>query len=81
MYCLKVFLILKSPYPIQHISALGTNMDNFVKCNPSALNWSTRRWRIIEEIIRYDPDIICLQEVDHFKMLKSALGSIGYSGR
>eukprot|EP00092_Neocalanus_flemingeri_P005276 GFUD01005678.1.p1 GENE.GFUD01005678.1~~GFUD01005678.1.p1 ORF type:complete len:445 (+),score=120.49 GFUD01005678.1:393-1727(+) len=61
--------------------ALGTKADNFVQCNPSALDWQTRRWRIIEEIVRYDPDIICLQEVDHFRMLQRALGSIGYSGR
>merc|ERR1719186_37941 len=59
---------------------LGTKNDKFVRCNPSALVWSTRRWRLIEEIIRYDPDIICLQEVDHFKMLQRALGSIGYEG-
>merc|ERR1719186_1792611 len=52
---------------------LGTKNDNFVQCNPKALDWSTRRWRLIEEIIRYDPDIICLQEVDHFKMLQRAL--------
>merc|ERR1719186_811192 len=52
---------------------LGTKNDNFVQCNPQALSWSTRRWRLIEEIIRYDPDIICLQEVDHFKMLQRAL--------
>jgi mRNA deadenylase 3'-5' endonuclease subunit Ccr4 len=63
------------------ISALGTQVDTFVKCSPSAMNWSTRRWRIIEEIIRHDPDIICLQEVDHFKVLSRALGSIGYRGR
>ena len=59
---------------------LGTKNDNFVQCNPQALSWSTRRWRLIEEIIRYDPDIICLQEVDHFKLLQRALGSIGYEG-
>lgn len=60
---------------------IGTKNDKFVRCDPSALDWSTRRWRLIEEIIRYDPDIICLQEVDHFKLLEMALGSIGYHGR
>ena len=62
-------------------TALGTKNDQFVKCDPLALDWTTRRWRIIEEAIRYDPDIICLQEVDHFKMIKKALCSIGYHGR
>ena len=62
-------------------SAIGTKNDKFVRCNPEALNWTTRRWRILEEIIRYDPDVVCLQEVDHFKILEMALGSIGYHGR
>jgi len=60
---------------------LGTKTDNFVRCDSSALEWTTRRWRILEEIIRYDPDVVCLQEVDHFKLIKKALGSIGYHGR
>jgi len=65
-----------------HLSqTIGTKNDKFVRCPPCALDWTTRRWRIIEEIIRYDPDIVCLQEVDHFKFLEKALGSIGYHGR
>ena len=54
-----------------HLSqTLGTKNDNFVRCNPQALDWSSRRWRLLEEIIQYDPDIICMQEVDHFKLLQ-----------
>lgn len=60
---------------------LGTKKDNFINCPAEALNWTTRRWRILEEIIQHDPDIICLQEVDHFKLIKKALCSIGYHGR
>jgi len=60
--------------------ALGTKVDNFVQCHPSALDWKTRRWRMVEEIIQHDPDIVCLQEVDHFNFLQRALGSIGYTG-
>jgi len=60
---------------------IGTKNDKFVRCPPSALDWSTRRWRLIEELIRYDPDILCLQEVDHFKLLEMSLGSVGYAGR
>lgn len=59
---------------------LGTKKDRFVRCSPVALDWSTRRWRLIEELVRYDPDIICLQEVDHYKLLEMALGSVGYKG-
>jgi len=60
---------------------LGSKNDKFVRCDPLALDWRTRRWKILEEIIRYDPDIICLQEVDHHRLIQRALCSIKYSGR
>ena len=46
-----------------------------------ALDWSSRRWRVVEEIIRHQPDLVCLQEVDHYHFISSALASSGYSGR
>jgi len=60
--------------------ALGQNNDNFVSCPDSALEWKRRRHLMAEEIIRYDPDIVCLQEVDHFKFLQKVLGTLGFSG-
>ena len=60
---------------------MGTKNDKFVCCPAEALVWETRRWRLLHEILRYEPDIICLQEVDHFNLLERALGSVGYSGR
>ncbi|KAF2355572.1 Endonuclease/exonuclease/phosphatase [Trinorchestia longiramus] len=60
--------------------ALGTHADNFVMCPPEALNWDTRRFRILEEILSHQPDIVCLQEVDHFSLLERVLGSQGYEG-
>ncbi|RZC32345.1 hypothetical protein BDFB_013367, partial [Asbolus verrucosus] len=41
--------------------ALGQMNDNFVKCPDEALEWNSRKFRIIEEIVEYCPDIICLQ--------------------
>jgi nocturnin len=35
---------------------------------------------MLEEIARHDPDIVCLQEVDHFPFLQNALSNLGYSG-
>lgn len=65
-----------------HLSqTLGTKCDKYVQCEPRCLQWPLRRWRIIEELIRYSPDIICLQEVDHFDILDRALGSVGYIGK
>ena len=38
-----------------------------------------RRWRILEEILRYDNDIICLEELDSYEEFKPILHSIGYT--
>ncbi len=62
-------------------SALGTKNDNFVRCPPSALQWRTRRFRMLEEIARHDADVVCLQEVDHFEFLRKSLAPLGYEGR
>lgn len=51
-------------------SALGTQNDNFTRCPPPALDWRFRRFRMLEEIARHDPDVVCLQEVDHFQFLQ-----------
>jgi len=60
--------------------SLGSSIDKFVNCSSQTLDWNLRKWKLIEEIIKHDPDIICLQEVDHFRMLETALSSIGYRG-
>ncbi|XP_071536087.1 nocturnin-like isoform X2 [Panulirus ornatus] len=60
--------------------ALGTHADNFVKCPSQALEWGTRRYRILEEILTHLPQVICLQEVDHYAVLERVLSSVGYRG-
>jgi nocturnin len=50
--------------------ALGTQSDNLTRCHSKALDWKTRRFRMLEEIARHNPDIICLQEVDNFEFLR-----------
>ncbi|XP_014243825.1 nocturnin [Cimex lectularius] len=59
---------------------LGLNNDNFVCCPVEALHWQRRRNLLTQEIVRFSPDIICLQEVDHFNYLKKVLGTQGYEG-
>ena len=66
--------------PIIFPPAIGTKNDKFVRCPEAALDWRTRRFRMLEEIVRHDPDIVCLQEVDHFKFLRKSLSSLGYMG-
>uniref|UniRef100_UPI00398EB292 nocturnin-like isoform X1 n=2 Tax=Pristiophorus japonicus TaxID=55135 RepID=UPI00398EB292 len=59
--------------------ALGEWKDNFIKCPREALNWSERKYLILEEILTYRPDILCLQEVDHyFDTFKPILSGLGY---
>ena len=55
------FILKRSFLKLESYLALGTKNDNFVVCPPEALDWSSRRWRLLEEIIRYQPDIMCLQ--------------------
>lgn len=41
-----------------------------------------RRWRLLEEILRNDPDVITLQECDHyFDFFEPILNKIGFIGR
>ena len=56
-------------------------MDNFCLRDPRILDWSSRRWRVLEEVLQHRPDVITLQEVDHFSFLAPALASVGYCGR
>jgi len=60
--------------------AIGTKIDKFVLADSKTLDWSSRRWRVVEEIIRHQPDLVCLQEVDHYPFISAALASTGYSG-
>ncbi|XP_054846027.1 nocturnin isoform X3 [Eublepharis macularius] len=59
--------------------ALGEGKDNFVQCPMEALRWEERKCLILEEILAYQPDILCLQEVDHyFDTFQPLLGRLGY---
>ncbi len=45
----------------------------FPKVDPEFLTWKYRKPLIVAECLRADPDIICLQEVDHFDDLDALL--------
>ena len=66
---------------MEQFLAIGTKLDNFCLRDPRILDWSSRRWRVLEEIIQHRPDVITLQEVDHYTFLAPALASVGYCGR
>ena len=77
--CIKAYYIL---YFVVHIPiALCLGSDNFIKCPKDALKWETRKYQCLEEILTYDPDVVCLQEVDHFPdFYQPMLEQIGYKG-
>ena len=67
---------------VQHWNSLAQalSQDNFVKCPPEALEWKTRKFRILEELLLYNADIICLEEVDYFEFVHKSLIAVGYEG-
>jgi mRNA deadenylase 3'-5' endonuclease subunit Ccr4 len=43
-------------------------------------NWDGfRQWRLIEELVRYNCDIICLQEADFYDNIKPYMHHLGYT--
>ncbi|XP_005101077.1 nocturnin [Aplysia californica] len=54
--------------------------DSFVLCPPAALDWSRRKNYVMEELLTYDPDIFCLEEVDHFDFISQYLSPLGFQG-
>ena len=52
----------------------------FVQCPRDALIWNSRRVRLIEEILTVNPDVLCMQEVDHFGLFNTLLTPLGYKG-
>ncbi|TKS90324.1 Nocturnin [Collichthys lucidus] len=61
--------------------ALGEGKDEFILCPLDALNWQERKYLILEEILTYRPDILCLQEVDHYyDTFQPIMSRLGYHG-
>ncbi|XP_069027004.1 nocturnin-like isoform X2 [Embiotoca jacksoni] len=61
--------------------ALGEGKDGFIRCPLDALNWHERKYLILEEILTYRPDILCLQEVDHYyDTFQPIMAGLGYHG-
>ena len=55
--------------------------ENFVKCPSGVLGWPARQERILQDVLLYSPDLVCLQEVDHFHdYFQPKLKAHGYSG-
>ncbi|XP_058086161.1 carbon catabolite repressor protein 4 homolog 1-like isoform X2 [Magnolia sinica] len=76
----RTFNVLTYNVLSDHYARLGATRYHY--CPKWALTWQYRRQNLLREIIRYDADIICLQEVqsDHFEdFFAPELGRHGYS--
>ncbi|CAM9698954.1 unnamed protein product [Discosporangium mesarthrocarpum] len=63
------------------LSGKHPQKGGFVMSPPDSLDWEKRKWRILEEILAWDCDIITLQEVDHHEdWFSPQLERLGYRG-
>ena len=52
--------------------------DMVSKSPKETFDWENfRRWRTIQELVRYDSDIICVEEADFYEEIKPYLHSLG----
>eukprot|EP01139_Manchomonas_bermudensis_P024801 Amastigsp_a843565_216.p1 type:complete len:400 gc:universal Amastigsp_a843565_216:1232-33(-) len=48
------------------LSGSDPTKGGFTSVPPACLDWELRKFRILEEILRADPDVLCLEELDHY---------------
>jgi nocturnin len=66
-----------TPFPAAEPSSFG-GFDAIASAE-TTLDWSSRRWSLLAELLRHDGDVITLQEVDHFSdFFEPALAAAGY---
>lgn len=55
--------------------------DSLSICPKETFDWENfRRWRTLQELVRYDSDIICVEEADFYEEIKPYMSSLGYTG-
>lgn len=54
------------------------DIDHYPWCSFNDISWSSRKVRIISELKEYKPDIVCLQEVEHFQDFENQVVELGY---
>lgn len=62
------------------LSGLRSDLGKFSRVGKDVLDWETRKPQILNEIVQYSPDIITLQECDHYyDYFFPELSNLGYS--
>lgn len=61
-----------------HLAGASPTLGGFDNVTPQMLDWATRKAKIIATIEDYDPDVIALQECDHFDEIAKELRYTGY---
>ena len=60
---------------------MATEGGTFDKVPKGCLEWAFRKHRILEQILHLNPDVICLEEVDHFSdFFEPVFNDMGYTG-
>lgn len=63
------------------LSGSRADLGDFSRTSAAALDWQTRKSKLLHEITQYQPDIITMQEVDHYHdFFLPELASLDYVG-
>mmetsp|Transcript_7500 Transcript_7500/g.16412 ORF Transcript_7500/g.16412 Transcript_7500/m.16412 type:complete len:387 (+) Transcript_7500:301-1461(+) len=63
------------------LSGLRADLGGFSKAKREDMDWSSRKIKLMYEILQYDPDVITLQECDHYyDFFLPELAKEGYDG-
>ena len=76
----QVFRVMQWNVLAQGLTGSGPR-KNFCKTPPRYLEWETRRYLLLLEVLSYMPDVLILQEVDRYEWLEPKLREFGYKGK
>lgn len=77
----RVFRALQFNTLADGLSGLRPDLGAFSRTNPQDMTWESRKSRLLHEVVQYEPDIISLQEVDHYyDFFLPELSARGYDG-
>jgi mRNA deadenylase 3'-5' endonuclease subunit Ccr4 len=63
------------------LSGLRADLGGFSKAKREYMDWSSRSIKLMYELLQYDPDVITLQECDHYyDFFLPELAKAGYDG-